>query len=87
MGTQKEAIKLAIRDELLGRCRMLRAKGEDVLAREWLYGEFLPSLSPKEEGALEETLAEMVTDGLIEYVSGPKPTYRFTKKAWALMCL
>jgi len=87
MGTQKEAIRLAIRDELLGKYREMHAKGKDVLSTDWLYGDFLLSLSKKEEAALEEEIAEMIADGLIEYVGGPKPSYRFTTKAKDLLCL
>ena len=80
MGKNHDAIKLAIRDELLGKFRSMSAHAGDILPRNWLYDEFLSSLSPKEERALEEVLNEMQAHGLIEYVSGPKPTYCLREK-------
>jgi len=86
MGTQKESIKLAIKDELLGRFREANAKAGDVLSPEWLHNEFLPTLSAKEEKALEEVVAEMITEGIIAYVGGAKPTYKLTKKGEEILC-
>ena len=85
MGTRKDRIKLAIRDELLGRLISRQGKEEDLLEADWLYDEFLPSLSKKEEQALEEVLAEMVGEGLIEHVRSRRPTYRLTAKGKKLL--
>ncbi len=78
MGKHKEAIKQAIKNELLEKFRVMRTNDQDQLSSVWLFGDFLPSLSVKEERALEEALGEMIADGLIEYVSGPKPNYKLT---------
>lgn len=86
MGEHKEAIKLAIKDEILARFRSGGAKAGDLLSAEWLYNDFLPSLDKKEENALEEIIAEMVAAGIMEYVGGPKPTYRLTNKGAEMLC-
>lgn len=86
MGTQKEAIKMAIKDEILGHFRKANAKPGDVLAVAWLYDDFLPSLSDKEQLALEEIINEMINEGLLTYVAGPKATYALTKKGKEIMC-
>lgn len=80
METRKDRIKMAIRNELLGRFFAIGERGGNTLAGDWLYDEFLPSLSKKEELALEEVLVEMVGEGLIEHVAGRRPTYRLTSK-------
>lgn len=80
MGTRKDRIKGAIREELLARMTVGQDKGGGQLSADWLYGEFLPSLSEKEVQALEEILAEMIADGVIEHVRGRRPTYRLTAK-------
>lgn len=87
MGTQKEALKQAIKDEFLGRFRKMQAKEGDRLSAQWLYDEFLPSLSPSEEAALEETVAEMIHEGIITRTSGPRSTYELTRKGVELLCL
>lgn len=86
MGAQKEAIKLAIKDEFLGRFRKENAKAWDTLSVAWLYDDFLPSLSDKEHQALEEAISEMITEGLIKYVDGPKVTYALTEKGKDILC-
>ena len=86
MSEQKEAIKLAIKDELLGRFRAANAREGDNLSPAWLHNEFLPTLSTKEEKALEEAVAEMIAEGIIEYVGGAKPTYKLTKKGEEILC-
>jgi hypothetical protein len=86
MGTQKEAIKLAIKDEFLGHFRNAKAKPGDILSVAWLYDDFLPSLSEKEQQALEETINEMINEGLIKYVDGPKATYALTQKGKDILC-
>jgi len=87
MGTDKEAIKLAIKDEFLSRFKKADAKPGDTLSVAWLYDEFLPSLSKKEQLALEEAIIEMIHDGLIKYVHSPKITYALTQKGKDLLCL
>jgi len=86
MGKQNEALKLAIKDELIGEFRSLGARSGAVIPAGWLYDEFLPSLSGKEERALEETVAEMIREGIIEYVPGSRPTYRLTGKGAEMLC-
>ena len=86
MGAQKEAIKLAIRDEFLGRFRKANAKPGDMISVAWLYDDFLPSLSEKEQHALEETINEMINEGLIKYIDGPKVTYALTQKGKEILC-
>jgi len=86
MGKQSEALKLAIKDELIGEFRTIGARRGDVIPTGWLYDDFLPSLSRKEERALEETVAEMIGEGIIEYVPGLKPTYRLTGKGAKMLC-
>lgn len=80
MGKHKEAIKMAIKDEFLGCFRKANAKPGDVLSTDWLYSDFLPSLSDKEHQALEEIISEMITEGIIKYIDGPKVTYALTQK-------
>lgn len=86
MGKQLEAIKLAIKDELLGKFRAMRANAGDILPSSWLHDDYLPSLSTKEEKAFEEIINEMLAEGLIEYIGGPKPTYRLTEKGKNILC-
>lgn len=86
MGTDKETIKLAIKDEFLNRFKKTDAKPGDTLSVTWLYDEFLPSLSKKEQLALEEAILELIHDGLIEYVHTPKITYTLTQKGKDLLC-
>lgn len=86
MGKQKEALKLAIKDELIGEFRLVGARAGAVLPTAWLYDDFLPSLSAKEEQALEETTAEMIQEGIIAYVPGPQPTYQLTRQGAAMIC-
>ena len=86
MGAQKEAIKLAIRDEVLGCFRRANSKPGDMLSVAWLYDDFLLSLSDKEQQALEETINEMINEGLLKYVDGPKVTYALTQKGKNILC-
>lgn len=86
MGKQNEALKLAIKDELLGKFRNIGAGAGALLPADWLYDEFLPSLARKEEQALEEIVAEMINEGTIAYVPGAKPTYRLTDKGAEMLC-
>jgi DNA-binding HxlR family transcriptional regulator len=58
----------------------------DILSVTWLYEDFLPSLSDKEQQALEETINEMINEGLIKYVDGPKATYALTQKGKDILC-
>ena len=80
MGTRKERLKTAIKDEIMARMTSGADKQNGQLSADWLYGEYLPSLSAKEEEALEETIAEMIADGVIVPVQGRRPTYRLTDK-------
>jgi hypothetical protein len=80
MGTKKERLKTAIREELLARMTSGPDKQSRQLSADWLYGEYLPTLSAKEEEALEEAIAEMIADGVIVAVPGRDPTYRLTSK-------
>lgn len=82
----KEEIKFAIKDELMGRFRNTDAKAGDILSPEWLYNEYLTTLSPKEEKILEEAVNEMIHEGLLEYVGGRKPSYRLTRKGEMSLC-
>jgi RIO-like serine/threonine protein kinase len=86
MGKQNEARKLAIKDELLGKFRAVGVRAGALIPTGWLYDEFLPSLSNKEEQAMEETVAELIKEGLITYESGAKPTYRLTQKGAETLC-
>lgn len=89
MGRQKESLKQAIMDEFLARMRRggSGADREAELDPRWLYEEFLPSLSPKEEVALEEVLAEMLHSGLIVRTGGRRPSYRLTPEGADFLCL
>ncbi|HBI16520.1 MAG TPA: hypothetical protein DDY20_13610 [Desulfobulbaceae bacterium] len=82
----KEKIKFAIKDKLMGRFRNTGAKAGDILSPEWLYNEYLTTLSPKEERILEEAVNEMIHQGLLEYAGGRKPSYRLTKKGEQSLC-
>jgi hypothetical protein len=86
MGQHQEAIKTAIKDEILGHFREMRAKPGDLLPVGWLYDDFMASLSAKELQALEEAISEMIREGLIEYVGGAKPTYAVTDKGIDILC-
>lgn len=86
MGQQKESIKMAIKDEILGRFRSMSAKAGDVLPVGWLYDDFMSNLSAKEQNAFEEIIGEMIKEGLIEYVGGKKPTYAVTRKGLDILC-
>ncbi len=86
MDAHKVAVQIAIKDEFLGCFRKANAQPGDMLSVEWLYNDFLPSLSAKEQQALEETINEMLTEGMIKYVDGPKVTYALTKKGKEMIC-
>lgn len=86
MGKDKETIKLAIKDVFFSRFQKADAKPGDTLSVRWLYDEFLPSLTKKEQLVLEEAILEMIHDGLITYVHSPKITYALTQKGKDLMC-
>jgi DNA-binding HxlR family transcriptional regulator len=86
MGKDKETLKLAIKDELLGRMGNGDVGGSMTLSAKWLYEDFLPSLSGKEEAALEEGIAEMIHDGIIVRTDDHRPTYRLTRKGRELLC-
>ena len=86
MGEHKESIKLAIKDELLGRFRIFKARKGDMLSPEWLHDVYLPTLNAKEEKAFEEVISEMIVDGIIEYVGSRKPSYSLTKKGEEILC-
>ena len=86
MGQHKEGIKTAIKDELLGRFRDMKAKAGDLLPVAWLYDDFMANLSAKEQLALEEIISEMIQEGIIEYVGGRKPTYALTQKGVDILC-
>jgi len=86
MGEHKESIKLAIKDELIGRFRTTNAREGDMLSPEWLHDVYLPTLSAKEERSFEEVISEMIVDGIICYESDRKPTYRLTKKGKEILC-
>jgi hypothetical protein len=90
MGAHKEALKLAIKDEFLARFRetnMAESNRGPMLSLQWLYENFLPSLSAQEEAALEEVIAEMLHNGIIVRTDGPQPTYWLTHKGRELLCL
>lgn len=86
MGKHKESIKLAIKDELIGRFRATNALEGDMLSPGWLHDVYLPTLGAKEEKAFEEVISEMIFDGIIEYVHDRKPSYRLTKKGEEILC-
>ena len=86
MGEHNESIKLAIKDELIGRFRVFKAREGDLLSPDWLHDIYLPTLSSKEEKAFEEVIGEMIAEGIIEYVSGRKPSYSLTKKGEEILC-
>lgn len=86
MGQHREAIKTAIKDEILGHFRRRGAEPGDLLPASWLYDDFMASLSPQELKALEEVVSEMIHNGLITYVSGAKPTYAITDKGLNILC-
>jgi hypothetical protein len=86
MGKDKEAIKLAIKDEFLSCFKKVDAKPGDTLSVTWLYDQFLPSLTKKEQLALEEAVLEMIHDGLITSIHSPKITYALTQKGKDLLC-
>jgi hypothetical protein len=82
----KEEIKLAIKDELMGRFRNTGAKAGDILSPEWLHNQYLPTLSPKEVNILEEAVNELIREGLLEYAGGRKPSYRLTEQGEQTLC-
>ena len=86
MGAHKEALKMAIKNEILDRFRKENAKPGDMLSVAWLYDDFLPSLSMKENLALEEIFEEMIHEGLLKYIHGQKATYALTKEGKESMC-
>lgn len=85
MAGYTDSIKASIRDELLSKFESTGAKAGDILAPQWLYDDYLPSLSNKEEKVFEGVIGEMIKEGLIENTGGPKPTYRLTAKGAAAL--
>lgn len=84
--SRKEEIKLAIKNDLMGRFKRTTGKAGTVLSPDWLYNDFLVSLSPNEAKILEEAVNEMIHEGLIEFVDSRRPTYRLTKKGELSLC-
>jgi hypothetical protein len=84
--SRREEIKLAIKNDVMGRFKGTSGKAGAVLPPDWLYDEFLPSLSAGEKKILEQAVSELIHDGLIEFVAGRKPTYRLTKKGESSLC-
>lgn len=82
----KDEIKFAIKNELMGRFRRAGAHAGDILSPEWLYNEYLPTLSPREEKILEKAVNELIREGLLEYAGGRKPSYRLTQKGEQALC-
>lgn len=82
----KQEIKFAIQDELMGRFKKTGARAGDLLSPDWLYNEYLVTLSPREEKILEEAVNELIHAGLLVYVGGKKPTYRLTEKGEQSLC-
>jgi len=90
VGKHKEALKQAIKDEFFGRLRQASPGGDarrPELDPAWLYEDFLPSLSPGEEAALEEVLAELLHEGILVRTGGRRATYRLTQKGADLLRL
>lgn len=85
MGTHREVIKLSIKQEFFEQFGRQQARAGDALSVAWLYDDFLPTLSKKELVALEEILAEMVNEGIIEHVREKRSTYRLTSKGATLL--
>ncbi|MEW6429318.1 MAG: hypothetical protein AB1568_14925 [Thermodesulfobacteriota bacterium] len=82
MTSGKSGRKAAIREELLARAAAGDVRTPGQLPADWLHEEFLPSLSAREARAVEEVLAEMIAEGLIEHVHvhGRRPTFRLTAR-------
>lgn len=80
MTSGKSGRMAAIREELLARAAAGDVRTPGQLPADWLHEEFLPSLSAREARAVEEVLAEMLAEGLIEHVHGRRPTFRLTAR-------
>ena len=85
MGAHSDKLKHAFKEEILAQFSSANAREGDALSPEWLHNEFMPNLGTKELKVLEETLAEMINQGIIEYAGGKKPTWRLTKKGEDLL--
>lgn len=85
MGVHNEIIKASMKVEFLEQFTLQGGGRGTTLSIKWLYQDYLPSLSKNEFKALEEVLAEMIQDEILEYVTGGKPTYRLTSKGENLL--
>lgn len=84
--TQKQEIKLAIKDDLLEQFRKNAPEAGSLLSSDWLYNTYMPTLDARETKLMEEAVNELIQEGLIEYVGGRKPTYRLTEKGEQALC-
>lgn len=85
MGVHKEIIKASMKVEFLEQFTLQGKDRGATLSIKWLYQDYLPTLSKKELKALEEVLAEMIQDEILEYVTRGQPTYRLTSKGENLL--
>jgi hypothetical protein len=69
-----------IRRGVLAKFAAMGAKEGYVLPEMWLQHEYEPSLNPKEQAIYQDTLRDMASEGLVEYVARPVPNLRITAR-------
>lgn len=74
-----------VKAELLHTFRQAKARPGSLLPPKWLQRHYLPTFAPEEESAFEDAVAELIDEGLVEYVERGTPNLRLTAKGAAVV--
>lgn len=75
--------KRQVKAELLHTFRRAQARAGSLLPPKWLQRHYLPTFAPEEEAAFEDAVAELIAEGLVEYVERGTPNLRLTARGAA----
>lgn len=74
-----------VKAELLHTFGKAKARTGSLLPPKWLQRHYLPTFAPEEESAFEDAVAELIDEGLVEYVERGTPNLRLTAKGAAVV--
>lgn len=74
-----------VKAELLHTFQQARARAGSLLPPKWLQRHYLPTFAPEEEAAFEDAVAELIQEGVVEYVERGTPNLRLTAKGAAAL--
>jgi hypothetical protein len=72
--------KQTIQLDIMNKFKAIGAKAGSILPPLWVQNAYEPSLNLDEKDLFYETMNEMISEGIIEYVQNPVPNCRLTKK-------